>query len=193
MICSYKTAIIVLIAVFIFPSLVFSDVYQWQDKDGATVFSDVPHKDAKKLNIKSQEDPNTKPVENVKENVTKPVIENKKLEETTAKLEYQHFQFSNLQNEMTIRNNNAIPYTVSFNLAPALHADDIVNLYVDGVAYGESIKGPVSSVQFVVKGIDRGMHTIQAKVFEKKTKKELIATESLTVYFQQNTVLNKAK
>lgn len=193
MICSYKTVIIVLIAVLISPSLVFSVVYQWQDKDGSTVFSDVPHKDAKKLKIKSQEDTNTQPVENIKESVTKPVIEKKTSEETTAKPEYQYFQFSNLQNEMTIRNNKAIPYTAIFNLTPALHADDVVNLYVDGVAYGSSIKGPVSSVQFVLKGIDRGMHTIQAKVFDKKNKKELMATESLTVYFQQNTVLNKAK
>ncbi len=69
---------------------------------------------------------------------------------------------------------------VSVNITPDLEADDTVTLYVDGSARGE----PTHSTSISTRALDRGAHTLQAKITQ--VNGAGAQSQTITVYQQSH-------
>ena len=93
-----------------------------------------------------------------------------------------NIQFVNLKNHETIRNNNAIEYTVQAKSSEPLTANDVVQLQVAQQNINCMIVQ--MNINCTLKGIARGEHRMQLNLIRQQ--KIVASSESLVVYFQQN-------
>ncbi len=79
--------------------------------------------------------------------------------------------------------NEAQSINVSVNVTPALEQEDLIALYVDGTASGD----PGSSATITTPWLERGSHTLQAKIIQPKGKGA--ESEVITIYQQRTSKL----
>ncbi len=72
----------------------------------------------------------------------------------------------------------SIPVTLS--ITPTLQANDLVTLYVDGQASGD----PVNSTSITLPALERGSHTLQAKVTH-SSGEDAGESDTITIYQQR--------
>ncbi len=126
-------------------------VYRWVEPDGTVVFSDQPHRGARKVIIppanvyKPGKLPNPTPFAST----------------TQGAAPYRVLRISAPAPDATVRRNNG-DVTVRLDVEPPLRTDQgqAIALVLDGKRLAERYRAP----QAVLRNIDRGTHTLQAQI-----------------------------
>jgi len=153
-------------------------IYQWTDEQGNTVFSDKPHPDAKQIDVPKLPSFESKVTPQVKENSTKKSSK----KSTNSQVIYQTLHIVSPKQEETIWSNPGV-IMVNVDLKPALAKKDKLIVTVDGNKKGETTSG--NSIELT--GIDRGTHSIQAKIIDANGK-VVKTSQSITVYLHKTSV-----
>ncbi|MEE8514744.1 MAG: DUF4124 domain-containing protein [Gammaproteobacteria bacterium] len=147
--------ILFLILGFILSFSVSAVVYRWVDENGHVVYSDRPQPGAQVLEEKDVQTVDAPPVE---------LIRPKSDAKTSAKngfAGYKRVAVMSPQNDEPVRE-NAGNVTVSVTLEPGLQTKlgHKLALFVDGAQISE----PGTATQFQLNNMNRGAHTLEAKV-----------------------------
>lgn len=155
-----------------------AEIYKWTDSNGNVHFSDKPHDGAEKVTlppVQTYSAPPT-PVEEKKES-----NENSK-KETTENAVYHEFTIVQPTDQATIWNNSG-NMSVVVQTDPPLRPGDMIQLLMDNEPVGD----PQTSTTFDLTSLDRGSHTLVAKIINANG--EVVATtDPLTVYMHKATV-----
>jgi len=148
-----------------------AELYKSVDDEGNVTFSDKETPDAEEIPMRM---PTSIPM-------PKPVAVKKTPEETTAETKYTAFKIVYPGNDATIRNNTG-SVSVSLSLEPALDsaAGHSISVSVDGKVL---IKNS-TTLSVSLTGIDRGSHSIQAIIKNKKGK-TVKTSNSVTVHLKR--------
>lgn len=149
-----------------------ADVYTEVDKNGTTVFSDVPLSDKSKRITELNQ---TSTVESATSATTEQPTGTKSTRKKEIKKPYTTFVMSSPVDQATIQNQPTI--SVAMNVQPALQAGDKIQIYLDGIPWG----APLASTNFSFPAPDRGTHTISAKLIDSNGI-TLNQTNAVTVY-----------
>jgi hypothetical protein len=124
-------------------------VYKWVDEDGVTHFSDQPHENAQKVELKAPQTfsaPKTTP--------SKPTPPKQPAEKV-----YQSCGLSEPTNDQVFLNTDTV--SAGTSVQPAVRPGDTVLVTMDGAP----VPGvPANGGQFTISPVDRGEHTIQMVV-----------------------------
>jgi len=154
-------------------------LYKGLDDEGNVVYSDTPFKNAEVITppaITIMDAPKIKP---------KPIVADN--EEKVAETKYTHFNISSPKNDQTIWNEDQL--TVVLQIKPALNIElgHRTWLIMDGKALVKKSR----SLSLLIGRADRGAHTLQAQVRNKKG--EVIKrTKSITVHIKNTVIPRKA-
>lgn len=179
--------ILVILAMAALIPIAWSQIYERTDANGNASFSDQPFKGAKPMKL----EPTSISTENnsqpkADDLAKKPLLpkalkkdEKKEAEkakpETPAFIGYKSLKLTSPINEQTFQNQRDLPVTLE--LDPKLQPGDMVQLVVDGTPFGK----PVASLSLNVYNLDRGKHTLAARVISNK-KMVMITSNSVVVY-----------
>lgn len=125
-----------------------ADIYRSVDKDGNVVFSDQPSEGAKKIEVQDAQTIKLPPAGKFK---YQPPA-------TPPAPRYTGVAVVQPADDQPVRQNDG-NITVQVSVTPALKSGDVVSLLMDGK---EVASGPATS--FTLKNVDRGSHTLQARV-----------------------------
>lgn len=154
------------------PNLGLTEIYKHTDEHGNVVFSDNPHKESTKVELKALPVLNFPP----------PSPANTTEADPKANAEHSHyevFEISSPAQDATLRNNNGT-FNVSLTMEPALKKSHTLKLWVNGSPSGAIATGTT----FRLEQIDRGTHTLQAKVFDQENKL-IQSTTLITVHLHR--------
>ena len=142
---------IVFLSVVLFSlPLLAKDVYKWTTAEGEVVYSDTYQPGAERIHVTSG---SSSP--RAADNATGEQAG------TAAAGGYQTFEIAQPENDETIRSNEGA-VTVSLTLSPTLAEGDAIQVFIDGNKLG----GDVKSTQFTLNGLNRGTHSLQAKIVD---------------------------
>jgi Domain of unknown function (DUF4124) len=145
-------------------------LYKGLDEAGNVVYSDTPFENAEKITpppITVVDAPKVKPKQEVVE------------EEKQAETKYTKFRINAPKNEQTIWNEPAL--TVSLQLSPALASAEGHNIWL--MMDGKPLVKRSQSLSLQIGRADRGSHTLQAQVRNKKGK-IIKRTKSIKVHIK---------
>lgn len=170
-------------SLLLFPLLGLADIYRMVDKDGYVTFTDTPQKGATKINLPLAQ------VYSTSNNTAGSSSQSKKTTPTppprpaTTKTDvtyYQQVQIISPKNGETIQNSGG-KLEVAVGLMPNLRTGDKLVISVDDEPVTESTD---QNVSFVLQGIPRGTHRLQAYVMAVDTH-ILKSSEIVTCYIHQ--------
>lgn len=146
-------------------------VYSWKDKNGVLVFSDTPRPGATEVKLNTQ-------------NLTMPATDTSILDASsnTAPVNFKVI-IAAPSNEETVRENTGSVY-VTTRITPRFKAGFKVQLLVDGAPHGD----PSNSTTFALREVDRGEHTLQAKLFDANNK--LVSVSPVSTFFMHRASIN---
>ena len=177
MLIAMKNSILVTLIILSFSS--HAGLYKGLDDEGNVVYSDTPFKNAEAITpppISVMDAPKIKP---------KPVaIDN---EEEIAETKYTHFSISSPKNDQTIWNENQL--TVVLQIKPALNTVSGHSTWL--IMDGKVLIKKSHSLSLLIGRADRGAHTLQAQVRNKKGK-IIKRTKSITVHIKNTVIPRKA-
>ncbi len=125
-------------------------VYKWVDEDGVTHFSDQPHENAQKVELKAPQTFSA-PKTSTPARPTPP--------RQPAEKVYQSCGMSEPSNDQVFLNTDTV--SAGTSVQPAVRPGDTVLVTMDGAP----VPGvPASGGQFTISPVDRGEHTIQMVV-----------------------------
>ena len=167
-----------LLTLFILSTHATAEVYKTINPDGSTSYSDVPTNDQEPVKL-----PELTPAPAVK--YPKKSIDKKKDDNMIA-LPYKSFTISSPENNAIIRDNNG-NVTIQVNITPELQTSfkHSISFYLDGKIY----KSGLSSNQIQMTNLDRGSHTISAKLLN-ANKKILKVTQTITIHVKRQSKLH---
>lgn len=170
-------------------------IYKTQEKNGATLYSDIPQKNSKKIQIDNNINVNqattisNNPIQenNGTGNKTTISTNGSKSSAPTAinaitSTDY-NLKITSPENQTTFQ--NQLPIPVSVLVSPTLKEGDQLQLIVDGKPYGK----PENATTINVDNLDRGTHQIQAGIFDSKTKTITKVSRPITIYKHQTSTL----
>jgi len=146
-----RSTVILLLFLISLP-LLAKDVYKRTTADGVVVYSDTYQPGAEKIHVNSGSRTPT-PVD-----INSNDVSGEQAGSATGG-DYQTFEIAQPKNDETIRSNEGV-VSVSLSLSPTLAEGDAIQVFVDGNKLG----GDVKSTQFTLKDLNRGTHTLQAKI-----------------------------
>ena len=134
------------------PFAVCAQVYKWTDKDGNVHYSDTPQKNTDK--------PLDLPESMIYKAPPKPRIDLSKPKKREPYKAYKTFKISSPQNDGTVRSapGNMV---VSLQISPSLMSGHEAVVMIDGKQVGKSKSASVS-----VSNVDRGTHSLSAKIVD---------------------------
>jgi hypothetical protein len=133
-------------------SVAQAGIYKWIDPDtGNVVYSDQPRKGAEQLNLPQAQTFKSPPLP--------PTSDTGNQAPATDQAIYTKFAIVDPQNEATIRNTAGV-VDVTLAVSPTLKTGQRITLVLDD----KREYGPTSDLQFSLKGVDRGTHTLQAMI-----------------------------
>jgi Domain of unknown function (DUF4124) len=151
-------------------------VYKWVDDNGVVHYSDQPHENAQKVELKASQTYSAPKLPNTP--VPRPP-------EKSAPY-YQSCAISTPENDQVFP--NATSVTAGVNVIPAVRPGDSAVVSLDGLR----VPGvPASGGQFSISPIDRGTHTIQVVIQDAKGN-PVCQSKSVTFHVQQPSLLNPA-
>ena len=165
-----------LLITLIFSFTVHAGLYKGLDEEGNVAYSDTPFENAEKITpppISVVDAPKVKPRQEVVE------------EEKQAETKYTKFSITAPKNDQTIWNEPAL--TVSLQLSPALASAEGHNIWL--MMDGKALVKRSQSLSLQIGRADRGSHTLQAQVRNKKGK-IIKRTKSIMVHIK-NTVITR--
>ncbi|HEB81007.1 MAG TPA: DUF4124 domain-containing protein [Chromatiales bacterium] len=162
-----------LLVFVVIPALaVAATVYRWVEPDGTVVFSDQPHRGARKVII---------PPANVYEPGKLPNPPMPAASTTQDAVLYRILRISMPAPDATVRRNNG-DVTVQMEVKPPLRTDrgQAIALVLDGKRLAKRYRAP----QAVLRNVDRGTHTLQAQIVN-GAGKVLISSPSVTFHLMR--------
>jgi len=157
------------------------DVYRWVDGEGNVIFSDTPREGAEKVQLRETTIvPGERPTVKLSPDDAVP--------EVPVALPYTAATIVEPPDQGTLRNDQMV--TVTVGLAPALQTafGHRLQLFVDGQPHG----GPALAASFVLEGVERGAHTLEAVVLGDQGE-ELIRTPSSTFFLHLPSVIQQQR
>jgi Domain of unknown function (DUF4124) len=148
-----------------------AEIYVWTDENGNKVYGDEPNKSD-----------HAKPVELEPLTVLQfPKAAEEAVASTPAhsKQAYSALTITNPIADQTIRDSEG-SVSVSLNIEPALAEGHSIQLYLDGAPY----QSPQTSMSFTLSNVDRGTHTLSAKVLD-DSGKSLIQARDLSFHMHR--------
>ncbi|MCU7959103.1 MAG: DUF4124 domain-containing protein [gamma proteobacterium symbiont of Bathyaustriella thionipta] len=156
---------------------VSAEFYKWVDDEGVTHYTATPPgKGAEKLKLRE-------PTYYTPRDMPDSIYADKK-QPGGLPGSYQTLQFVSPENDATIRSNEGI-VDFSLQLEPPLQADDVLKVSLDG----QLIDQPLTGLRHKLTNIDRGSHTLQARI-ENKQGKTLITSKTVTFHLRQHSILH---
>ncbi|MCF2902325.1 DUF4124 domain-containing protein [Pseudoalteromonas sp. SSMSWG5] len=147
-------------------------IYSWKDENGVLVFSDSPRPGAKEVKLNTQ-------------NLTMPTTDTSILDNPASATPVNFkITISSPENEATVRENTGSVY-VTARVSPRFATGFKVQLIVDGTPHGKSS----NSTTFALRNVDRGEHTLQAKLIDANNKVVSVSPVS-TFYMHRASILN---
>ncbi len=147
-------------------------IYKFYDENGEIVFSDQPGPNAEKIekrDVQTIKTPRVRPTTKLTNDQDK------------KKFSYDVFKITNPENDETIRKDNG-DINVDITIKPQLRTKlkHKIVLLLDGKPVSES----GSATSFSLHGVDRGQHSLSAKIIDKKS--GVIKTaESVTIHLKR--------
>ncbi|MCW5589904.1 MAG: DUF4124 domain-containing protein [Legionellales bacterium] len=157
------------IIIFLIPALSFSEIYRWTDSQGVTHFSDQPHDGAATVKLPPMQTYTPTPAEAKPKT---PMV----IPQTEKKINYT-IAFTSPLDQATITPGERENMQVSITITPELHKGDQLKVFLDNEFY------PNGSKQFSLPNLERGTHTLQAKIMRGNT--VLAQTPIITFYVKQ--------
>lgn len=170
----------ILLALFAVFTLVHADVYRTRDANGNVIYSDQPSPGAERVEIR---EPTIVPG-GAPTSTADP--DDEESEPTTPGIEtaYSKVEVTDPADQESMRDNNGnVAVTVSLTPALQIEFGHKVQLLVDGVPNGAREAG----VNFMLTGLDRGAHALQAVVYN-KSGQELARSRSSTFFLHKYSI-----
>ena len=165
----------VAILISMISSIAIAGIYMQDDKNGNTVYSDSPlNGSAKPVTLPKEQAADVSSITSVLPTQSAPQA-NKADNETG---QYKTFSISSPKNEDTIANQPTL--NVSIQIDPDLQEGDKIQFYLDGVPRG----GPVVTVNTDLGFVERGEHSISAKLFDQNNQ-VLKESNTVKIYVQR--------
>lgn len=164
--------IFTLFFLFILSNSLFADappIYKWTDSNGDTHFSDKPHDGAEEITLPKVQTYSTPKIPPIEETPSEPV-ESDDI--------YDQFKILQPTDQLTVRNTQGF-VPVILDVKPQLKKGDELQLIIDG----NSVGSPQQNTIFSVNGLERGSHTIAAKVVN-AAGKTIKTTDTITIFMQ---------
>lgn len=152
------------------------DVYKWTSDDGETLYSDTYRFGAEKLSISVGQGQQKKMEEK------RPIVDSDQTSTSTDA--YQIFKIAQPSNDETIRNDEGV-VTVGLSLSPMLLPGHVIHVYFDGV----KLNTDLTTTQFNLNDLNRGTHSLQAKVVNAEGKPQ-ISTPTVSFHLLQSATGN---
>jgi hypothetical protein len=156
---------------------VAATVYKWVDEDGVVHYSDQPHENAQKVELKApqtysaQKGPSTVPA-------------NRPAPPKSSPQAYQSCSISEPTNDQVFTNTSTV--NAGVNATPTIRPGDTAIVTMDG----QRIPGvPATGGQFTITPVDRGTHSIQV-VIQDAQGNPVCQSASVTFHVQQPSLLN---
>jgi len=152
--------------------------YTWVDGEGVTHYSDRPRPGAERIELGVSHASATRPASAVTAGASPPPAARTEAAATSyglCEIETPH------KDEVLA---NAYSVAVSVRLEPRLRGSDTVTLVLDG----QSVQGPVQATTFTISPIDRGTHTVAARVAD-ASGAALCETPGITFHVRQPSLL----
>lgn len=165
-----------------------AEIYQQQDVDGHTIYSDIPlNNNAQKLNspasLKSSSGASSQTTTTVATpSETQPSLATPK----SIKQSYKVFLIAAPKDQETIQNQPVIP--VKIDIDPPLQEGDKIQLFLDGKPW----KDAVASTELQLAEVDRGIHQLSASLID-ANKIVLKQSGSITIYVHHASVNSISK
>ncbi len=165
----YRIAFLLVLVVA--PALAVAAVYRWVEPDGTVVFSDQPHRGARKVII---------PPANVYEPGKLP-NPTPAASTTQGAVLHRVLRISAPAPDATVRRNNG-DITVRMEVKPPLRTDrgQAIALVLDGKRLAKRYRAP----RAVLRNVDRGTHTLQAQILN-GAGKVLMSSPSVTFHLMR--------
>lgn len=163
-----------LVSFMLFAVGALADVYRWTDSQGNTHFSDVPHDGAEKMNVPDAQSFSS-PASKLNSQPADPDAD----EDKATPQEYTKIKIMQPKKEETIRNNDG-SVVVSVQVRPQLFDEDSLQIIYDGTPMGE----PQHNLNFQLRGIYRGSHTVAAQIVSADGK-VLMTSDTVTFFMQR--------
>jgi hypothetical protein len=150
------------------------EVFKWTSQDGQTTYSDIYRNGAEKLSIAVGKTPQARSEQSSDESA----------QVTNSSSSYQAFEIAQPQNDETIRNDGGV-VEVGLSLSPNLTPGHVIHVYVDG----NKLQTDLTTTQFSLNELNRGTHTLQAKVVDADGKPQIV-TPSVSFHLRQAATAN---
>ncbi len=153
-------------------------IYKSTDAQGNVVYSDSPTKNAKAIELP--------PLAIVPSLSAEQIAQANAMKAKTAAVQNYQLSFAQPANDQTVRKPDSI--TVQLNVTPALANGDHVTILLDGTVVANGSAATIST-----ESLDRGAHSITARIMDTKGKVLKEASTTVTVHqITQNSPANQA-
>lgn len=165
--------VLIFIAASVYAESEVKKVYSWKDKNGVLVFSDSPRPGATEVKMNTQ-------------NLTMPATDTSILNSAPSATPVKFkVSISSPANEATVRENTGSVY-VTARISPRFETGFKVQLLFDGTPHG----APSNSTTFALREVNRGEHTLQAKLYNANNK--LVSVSPISTFFMHRaSVINR--
>ncbi len=157
----------------------WAQIYKWTDEEGNTVYSDTPQEGAEEVKL---EELTVMPAQ--------PAAPRRRMETATetavGDVSYASVSITSPADEETLRNITDVPVSVA--IEPALKAGEghRLTLFYDGAPYEKR----TTSLQFTLREVERGQHTLSAAVIDADGR-QLLGSETIKFFVHKNSVAQK--
>jgi hypothetical protein len=167
--------LLVTLMLLLAPLALATTVYKWVDEDGVVHYSDQPHPNAQKVQLKAAQTYNAAPGAATQSAPQPP---------PPPPHTYRGCMIAQPPNSSDLANIDSL--SVIVQTEPALHAGDQIYVLLDGQALNG---GAPTGAQFTISPVDRGEHTLQA-VVKGPDGNVICQTASVTYNVHQPSLLN---
>lgn len=161
-----------LFLLLVFPILAQSAIYQKTDAHGKPYFSDIPTTGSTLINLKTANI--YSPVSFAKKQSSSDLTKQK----NTDQKYYQKFLIIQPKDQQNFQNQQEISAAVQID--PELQSGDTIEWWLDEKRYQQN-----TNTQITINSLERGEHTLQAKLWDAKNH-ILLTTPIITFYVQLN-------
>jgi len=151
------------------------DVYKWVSEEGVVIYSDTYRPGAERIHVSGN-----KPTPNSGGDTS---ADNAGQNTSADAGGYEQFEILTPENGETVRSNEGV-VTVGLSLTPTLAADHRFQILVDGTP----LKGQLKGTQFSLNGLNRGTHTLGAKIIDGEGN-PVISAPSISFHLRKESVI----
>lgn len=162
------------------PCLSRAEIYKWVDKEGITHFSDREQLGAEKVSLPPVQTYSAPKKETVVKTEVSNTVANKD-EQPSVSVNYQ-LSITAPYDKDTFRSELG-EVTVEVDLSPELQDGHKIRILVDNMAKAEE-----ASLKFILQGIERGEHTLQAQLIS-SSGQTVASSGKITFYMQRPRVI----